>query len=125
MRWDRVVYQGLHAIMLQMFTQPVTSGSEYRKNMEYMRICLGCHLWQNHFRILYFLHVSASHPATAFVIFVQPPELHIQNRCLQLVQTAVYTLLPMDIFLRGAIIGYGTHCSGKPCIVSGYSAAIP
>ena len=63
-------------------------------------------------------------PSTS-IILIQSGELHGKDCRLQLVQTAVYTLIPMDIFLRGAIIGYGTHCSGKPCIVSGYSAAIP
>lgn len=92
----RVMYHSLHAVVCQILLQLVTSRCEHREDVEYTvpPIIVRRHHEQ---RITHLVHISPGHDAPTLIILIKIAQLDTEHGGLQLVHTAVASLVPEHI----------------------------
>ena len=104
MWWYRIVYQGLHTLLLEVFLQFVSALAEYRE------LVIDIHgiiysLRQGYQRIADVLVIVCCKLLTPVVVFVQVFEFHIEHGSIQFRHSAVHAYVLKHILLLTAVIG--------------------
>ena len=120
---NRIVDDGLHAVVGEILLQLVAALGADREDVEHVGVGIG-NAGEYDCGVDDAVDIHAGYLLAAGVVGVEVAELHAEHGGLDLVEAGVAAYVAEDVFARGAVVGEGADGAGELFVVGGDCSAV-